>query len=60
MLNVHISAMMEPIHQRRVRYEKDPGLLTDILAQGAKRAKVVARQTMEELYPAMGLLPLIR
>ncbi|MDR2179564.1 MAG: tryptophan--tRNA ligase [Synergistaceae bacterium] len=58
MLNAHISAMMEPIRQRRVRYEKDPALLTDILAEGAKRAKVVAQNTMEELYPAMGLLPL--
>jgi tryptophanyl-tRNA synthetase len=57
MLNAHIGAMMTPIRERRARYEKDPGLLTDILAEGAKRATRTARATMEELYPAMGLLP---
>ncbi|MDR1978722.1 MAG: tryptophan--tRNA ligase [Synergistaceae bacterium] len=60
MLNSHISAMMEPIRERRARYEKDSSLLTDILAEGAKRATVAARETMEELYPAMGLLPSTR
>jgi tryptophanyl-tRNA synthetase len=57
MLHFHISAMMEPIRERRVRYEKDPAFLTDILVKGAKRARTVAQETMEEIYPAMGLLP---
>ena len=58
MLNVHVEAMMAPIHERRVRYENSPALLTDILAEGAKRASIVARRTMDEIYPAMGLLKL--
>jgi tryptophanyl-tRNA synthetase len=57
MLNSHIATLMEPIRERRGHYEKNPALLTDILVEGAERAKVVARKTMEEIYPAMGLLP---
>jgi len=33
-------------------------LLTDVLAEGAKRARVVAKETMDEIYTAMGLLKL--
>ena len=60
MLNVHVEAMMTPIHERRVKYANSPALLADILAEGAKRASVVARATMEEIYPAIGLLSLNR
>lgn len=56
MLNAHIAALMEPIHERRARYEKEPALLNDVLEQGAKRAEAVARETMEQIYPAMGLI----
>jgi tryptophanyl-tRNA synthetase len=57
MLNAHISTMMDPMRERRLQYEKDPAVLTDILEEGRKRAEAVARKTMEEIYPAMGLLP---
>ena len=60
MLNAHVEAVMVPIHERRAKYEKSPALLTDILAEGAKRASVVAKKTMEEIYSAMGLLRLSR
>jgi len=60
MLNAHVEAKMTPIHERRLKYENSPALLTDILAEGAKRALVVAEKTMEEIYPAMGLLRLPR
>jgi tryptophanyl-tRNA synthetase len=56
MLNTHIAEMMEPIHERRARYEKDAGLLNDILVEGARRAEAVARATMRDIYPSMGLL----
>lgn len=56
MLNAHIATLMEPIHERRVRYAKDPTLLHDVLTQGARRAEAVARETMEQIYPAMGLI----
>ncbi|MDR2523887.1 MAG: tryptophan--tRNA ligase [Synergistaceae bacterium] len=52
----HIDTMMEPIRQRRARYENNPSTLTEILAEGAKRASAAAEETMKEIYPAMGLL----
>jgi len=58
MLNAHIETIMTPIHERRARYENSPSVLTDILAEGAKRASIVAGETMKEIYPAIGLLRL--
>ena len=56
MLNAHIAEMMEPFHERRAHYAKDPALLSDVLAEGARRAEDAARKTMEQIYPAMGLI----
>ena len=53
---MHIQTMMEPIRERRAKYEGKKSLLDEILADGAERAGKVARQTMSEVYPAMGLL----
>lgn len=55
-LDAHLRAMMEPIHERRAKYEGNKKLLDDILADGAERAEAVARETMALIYPAMGLL----
>jgi tryptophanyl-tRNA synthetase len=60
MLNSHVEAVMAPIHERRKKYENSPALLMDILEEGARRASVVAKNTMDEIYPAMGLLKLSR
>ncbi len=56
MLNVQIAALLEPIHERRARYEKDPALLADVLNQGAQHARQIAAATMQEIYPALGLI----
>jgi tryptophanyl-tRNA synthetase len=56
MLNAHIAEMMEPFRERRARYSKDPALLSDVLVEGARRAEAVARETMGQIYPAMGLI----
>ena len=55
-LNNHIERIMTPILERRVKYEKSPSLLLDILNDGAKRARKVARETMSLVREAMGLL----
>jgi len=57
MLHAQIEAIMAPIRERRALYEGKDELLTDIFTEGARRAKAVAEKTMEEFYPAMGLLP---
>ena len=56
-LNAHIQEMMAPIHERRARYAGDKKRMDEILAHGAERARAKAKETMETLYPAMGLLP---
>ena len=55
-LNAKIQEMMTPVRERRAKYEGNKKLLDEILADGAERASVVARQTMDTIYPAMGLL----
>ena len=55
-LNAKIQEMMTPVRERRAKYEGNKKLLDDILADGAARASVVARETMSTIYPAMGLL----
>ena len=47
---------MNPVRERRAKYEGKKSLLDEILASGAERAGRVARETMSEVYPAMGLL----
>ena len=55
-LNAHIQNMMNPVRERRAKYEGKKSLLDEILADGAERAEKVARETMNTIYPAMGLL----
>ncbi len=55
-LNVHIQEMMKPVRERRAKFEGKKSLLDKILADGAERAGKVARETMNTIYPAMGLL----
>ena len=55
-LNAHIQDMMNPVRERRAKYEGKRSLLDEILADGAERAEKVARETMNTIYPAMGLL----
>ncbi len=57
MLDARVQEMMAPIHERRAKYAGDRKLLDDILAHGAERARATARETMDTLYPAMGLVP---
>ena len=55
-LNSHVERVMTPIHEKRKIYENSPHLLSDILNEGAKRARRIAQETMSELREAMGLL----
>jgi len=46
---------LAPLHEKRQMLKKDPGLLEDVLQDGAQRAREVARETMEEVRLVMGL-----
>ena len=46
---------LAPIQQRRVHFEQNPALVTEIFSAGAQRATARAEQTMREVRCAMGL-----
>lgn len=46
---------LAPIRERRLDYASQPGLLEDIMADGARRAREKASSTMEEVRRALGL-----
>ncbi len=50
-----IVSTLAPTQERRVHFEQNPTLVTDILADGARRATTRAEQTMHDVRSAMGL-----
>jgi tryptophanyl-tRNA synthetase len=50
-----LNGFLDPIRERRAAYERQPGLLEDILADGSRRARAEARETLELARAAMGL-----
>jgi tryptophanyl-tRNA synthetase len=57
-----LNAMLDPIRERRAHYEAQPGLIGEILAEGNRRMRVEATDTMALVRDAMGLnrLPRIK
>jgi len=50
-----LNALMDPIRERRARYEAQPALVREALASGSAYAKRVAEQTMSEVRAALRL-----
>jgi tryptophanyl-tRNA synthetase len=50
-----LNRFLDPIRERRAEYERQPGLLEDILAEGSRRARIEARETLALAREAMGL-----
>ena len=46
---------LAPIQERRVKFEQNPALVTEILADGARHASARAEETMQQVRTAMGL-----
>lgn len=51
-----IAKALEPFRQRRAEFAARPDYVKEILEDGAKRARVIARQTLNEAKQRMGLL----
>ena len=51
-----INAELEPMRVRAKEYEDNPDIVRGILAEGCEAARDEARQTMETVRAAMGLL----
>ena len=47
--------ILNPIQQRRKKFEDNPQLAWDILEDGTKRAKAAAAETMDDVRAAMGM-----
>ena len=47
--------ILNPMQERRKKYEENPRLAWDILEAGSTRAREVAGTTMDEVREAMGL-----
>ena len=50
-----LNAFLTPMRERRARYQAQPGLVQEILAEGTARMRVEARETMARVREAMGL-----
>lgn len=50
-----INNFLEPIRERRASFEKQDGLVEDILREGNARARAIAAETMELVRSSMGL-----
>jgi tryptophanyl-tRNA synthetase len=48
---------LAPVREKVQEYLATPELLDDVLADGAERARVIARATLERVYDRLGLLP---
>jgi len=49
----HLIEWITPVRERRVEYEKHPKRVLEILDEGSKKARVVARGTMERVREAV-------
>lgn len=55
-LAVAINEFLDPIRKRRAKYEKEKGLVDEIIKKGSKVAQAEAQKTLKEARSAMGLL----
>lgn len=56
-LGERINHYLEPFRKRRAELSARPGLVAEVLEQGAQRASLIADETMREVRERMGLLP---
>ncbi len=54
-LTAAMNETLAPIRERRVQLEQNPGELDDILADGARKARIVTSATMDQVRTAMKL-----
>jgi tryptophanyl-tRNA synthetase len=55
-LAANINKYLEPLRERRQEYQQRPGYVKEVLEDGGKKARVIAQQTIGEVYEKMGLV----
>ncbi|MFI5302939.1 MAG: tryptophan--tRNA ligase [Polyangiales bacterium] len=58
LLGKNLSTQLTPIRERARELEQKPDVLLDALADGARRCRTIADETMREVRDRMGLLPM--
>src|SRR5574341_751658 len=53
----HLLPRLDGVRERRQKFAEKPDVIVEILREGARRAQVVARATMEEVRAAVNLTP---
>jgi len=56
LLAQEINSTLKPFRERRAALATKPEYITDVLADGAQRAQVIARETLREVKLKMGLI----
>jgi tryptophanyl-tRNA synthetase len=56
-LNAFLDARFSPIYERRQALAADPGRVESVVVEGSRKAQSVARETIAEVYDAMGIRP---
>jgi len=51
----NLNAALAPFREKRAELDRNPDFVFDVLHEGAKRARVIAQQTMAEVRAAIGL-----
>jgi tryptophanyl-tRNA synthetase len=52
----NMNAALEPVRQKRAEIDRQPGFVRDVLATGNAKAEALAKETMQRVSDAMGLL----
>ena len=56
LLAQEINSTLKPFRERRAALDTKPQYVTDVLVDGAERARVIARETLREVKQKMGLI----
>jgi len=56
LLAQEINSTLKSFRERRAALANKPQYINDVLADGAERARVIARQTLKEAKQKMGLV----
>ena len=56
LLAQEINSSLEPFRERRATLANKPQYIADVLADGAQRAQIIARETIREVKQKMGLI----
>jgi len=54
-----MAEVLAPVRERRRRWEQDPDAVRDVLRDGTRRAREVARETMDQVRSAMGVKSIV-